>query len=429
MPIDDKPIPLPPKPGGVYRVVHTADWHLGKPLGDLSREDEHGCFLDFLLASIREQEADQLVVAGDVFDSANPPQSAQRQYYTFLSSLFRETQCHVLIVGGNHDSPAQLAAPSRALEALRVKVIGSASEPGLEAITLFPDRSNPQLAVAAIPFLRDRDLRTASSSGSAESIQKAVTDGIARHYAKAAAAVEEPATSGIPAIATGHLTVTGSSTSDSEREIHIGGLGSVGTSVFPEVFQYVALGHLHRPQRCDGRDEVRYSGSPIPLSFSEASDHKELRVIDFHKDKLAGQHTLPLPLARALVQIRCKRTEIAEKIAKLEAPACELTPWVELVVEDALGGEDVLSTASEAAEGKPFEIVRVISSSAAELHGLSLGDTEITPDEADDLLADPARVFGLRLDGEDSLEADERDRLEAAFHGLLENLQGGEAGK
>ncbi len=407
--------------------MHTADWHLGKPLGDLSREDEHGRFLDFLLASLSDSEADLLIVAGDIFDSANPPQSAQRQYYTFLSKLFRETDCHVLVIGGNHDSPAQLAAPSSALEALRVTVVGSAREAGTPAITYFPDRSAPQIAVAAIPFLRDRDLRTASSAGSAESIQKAVTEGIARHYSEAAAAIDELEATGLPAIATGHLTVTGSSTSDSEREIHIGGLGSVAASLFPDVFQYVALGHLHRPQRCGGRGEVRYSGSPIPLSFSEAGDRKELRVIGFSKGELAGQHALPIPLARALVQVRCKRTEIAEKVAALDPPACELTPWVELVVEDALGGEDVLSTANEAAEGKPFEVVRVISASAAELQGLSLGEVEITPDEADDLLADPARVFALRLDGEDSLETDERTRLETAFHSLLESVHDGGA--
>src|SRR5260221_6517283 len=104
-------------PGG-YRVLHTADWHLGKMLGQHSRQEEHQRVLAFLLQGIREQNDDLFAIAGDIFDSAKPPQIAEAQYYDFLSALFRQGGCSVIIVAGNHDSPAHLEAPRQVLKAL-----------------------------------------------------------------------------------------------------------------------------------------------------------------------------------------------------------------------------------------------------------------------------------------------------------------------
>ena len=263
------------KSAGAFRVLHTADWHLGKLLGDLSREEEHSRFLDFLLETIVAEEVDALVIAGDLFDSANPPQSAQRQYYAFLSQLYAARECAVVVVAGNHDSPAQLEAPRDVLTTLRATVVGRALE---DPVLLLPDSESPRLALAAIPFLRDRDLRSGQMGQGAEAIRQALVDGIARRYSDAGEAVEGL---GVPAMATGHLTVSGAKASDSERDIHVGGLGTVSAKIFPQVFDYVALGHLHRPQACGEADHIRYSGSPIPLSFSEALDTKSVQIADF----------------------------------------------------------------------------------------------------------------------------------------------------
>jgi exonuclease SbcD len=413
---------IPTKSGETFRVVHSADWHLGKQLGNLDRVEEHDRFLDFLLDAIARNHVDLLIVAGDIFDSANPPQSAQRQYYSFLSKLYHQTSCQVLVVGGNHDSPAQLEAPKAMLETMRVRVVGAAVAPE-EAIFPYPDAASAKIAVAAVPFLRDRDLRTGSAGQDATAIRKAITTGIAAYYKDVGEAIAPLAEAGAATIATGHLTVTGSSASDSEREIHIGGLGAIDTKLFPEVFDYVALGHLHRPQSCGGRDEVRYSGSPIPLSFSEATDHKEIRILDFQSGKLAAQHQLPIPPTRRLFQLRVRRENLSAEIASFSPAEAELEAWVELVIEDPLAGEDCLKEAHEAAADRPFEIVRVTASHSAARDSLMLDDRGSTDVDSDDLLDDPARVFVKRLDAEDSLSDVERERLELAFRQVLESHQ------
>ena len=160
------PTSIQPKPAGAYRVLHTADWHLGKMLGEHSRMEEHARFLRFLLQSIREQGVDLLIVAGDVFDSANPPQSAEAQYYNFLSELFRQGGCAVIVVAGNHDSPAHLEAPRQILKALGAHVIGAWPSIPDEVVVPLPNAKSPQLVVTAVPFLRDRDVRTGQSGQS-----------------------------------------------------------------------------------------------------------------------------------------------------------------------------------------------------------------------------------------------------------------------
>ena len=158
---------------GKFRVLHTADWHLGKMLGDYSREEEQGLFLEWLLGVIRDRDVDALVVAGDVFDSAYPPQGALRLYYDFLSALYRTTDCAVVVVAGNHDSATQIEAPKGVLGALRVRVVGAMPEDPEDALVVLPDKEDPRLVVAAVPFLRDRDLRDARGTAEPRIIREA----------------------------------------------------------------------------------------------------------------------------------------------------------------------------------------------------------------------------------------------------------------
>lgn len=403
------------KPAGAYRVLHTADWHLGKLLGDLSREEEHARFLGFLLETIIGEEVDALIVAGDVFDSANPPQSALTQYYEFLAKLYRARDCAVVVVAGNHDSPAQLESPRDVLRAHRTTIVGRAVE---DPIVLLPDRSSPRLAVAAIPFLRDRDLRSGQMGQGSEAIKQALVAGIAKRYADAGELVSGL---GVPALATGHLTVLGAAVADSEREIHVGGLGSVSTALFPEVFDYVALGHLHRPQSCGGDEIVRYSGSPIPLSFSEASDTKAVRLLDFDESGLVGQCGIEVPVARRLIQLKVKRSELEESMLIPIYSAGDLRSWVEVLVEDAVSGENLLERVGELAEGKDFDVVRVVCDAARSVRGVREG--EAGPDAEENLMGDPIKVFALRLDREPGLEAGERADLQLVFREVWNRYQ------
>lgn len=412
-----QPAGPPPKPRGGYRVLHTADWHLGKMLGERSREDEHRRFLAFLLQVIREQGVDALLIAGDVFDSANPPQSAVAQYFDFLSALFRQGGCAVIIVAGNHDSPGHLEAPRQVLKALGAHVVGAL--PGSTADLLVPlPAQSPQVVVAAVPFLRDRDLRTGQPGQGASDIQRDLVQGITQRYKEAAEAARDLAKDGIPLLATGHLMVAGSSTCESEREIHVGGLGAVGGDCFSEMaFAYLALGHLHRPQNAAGRAGVRYAGSPLPLSFSEANDRKELCVLDFADGRLLPPSAIVIPRFRPLARVCARRAELEQALKEFQIPEGELPVWVEVVVEDPAPGENLYEVVRELVRERHFEVVRVTGKRTGPLAGLNAADPAAL-ESIDALLGDPAKVFAHRLEAEPALPQEERAVLQTAFEEL-----------
>lgn len=409
---------MPAKPTGSYRILHTADWHLGKLLNDQSRDEEHARFLDWLLEVVKDHEIDAIVLAGDVFDSANPPQSALARYYDFVSGLFRQGDCTLAVIAGNHDSAAQLEAPKQALHALNVHVTGFLAEDPSRRILILPDESNPRVAIAMIPFLRDRDLRVGKIGEGADEIRSQIVAGIKNHYEEAAKAAQELK---CPVIATGHLTVAGSSTSDSEREIHIGGLGAVTSDSFPGAFSYVALGHLHRPQATDVSGRIRYAGSPIALSFSEAEDAKEVRILDV-TDTGIEQFSIPIPAFRKLSQVRTTQADLALALAPFDAVTGDLRPWLEVVVEDAALEEDLVERVRSLSEGKAFDVLKVLRGKSSPISGMAVG--EATDDEAiESLLDQPVRVFEHLLGEHKQLSKEEIENLKTAFAELVERNQ------
>ena len=408
------------KPDGVFRVFHTADWHLGKTLNDQSREEEHAMFLDWLRGEIKEREVDALIVAGDVFDAANPPQSALSQYYDFVSELYRNTKCSLVVISGNHDSPLQLEAPREVLRALRVHVVGFLPDDPGDRLIVLPSPDNPRLVVAAIPFLRDRDIRRGYAGQDVEDIRRAITEGITQCYAETAKIAAKWARKGVPILVTGHLTVVGATKSDSEREIHIGGLGAVTPDAFPDACTYVALGHLHRPQVPFGR--VCYSGSPIALSFSEANDTKEIQVLDFADGTLRAHTPIPVPVFRRLAQIRTSWGELSQAISNFNPDSGVLKTWVEVVVKDASSSEDINQTVQSLAAELDFVVLKVLRESATPLRGMHIGD-DWNDEAIETILDNPVRVFEHRLNEEANLDDERKRELKTAFAQLLNLLQ------
>lgn len=407
-----------------FRLLHTADWHLGKMLGDLSREDEHQRFLNFLLEEIVTRKVDALLIAGDVFDSANPPQSAVTQYYNFLSALHRRSDCHVVVIAGNHDSPAQIEAPQQLLKLLRTHVIGQWSDHAQDVLIPLPDAINPRIVIAAVPFLRDRDLRVGISGQTPNEIQATLNQAITAIYQQIATTAKggKP----VPLIAMGHLTVTGTRSSESEREIHIGGLGALPAENFPNEFSYVALGHLHRPQSCGANEHIRYSGSPIPLSFSEANDHKELRLVEWQADGTWQQSGIPIPLTRRLLQKKCDSAEIESCFQELRHSLANesLPAWTELTLSNAFAGDNIAAKIQELSKDAPFEVIRILNATASTL-AQSSAEFDPTSAEIDDRLNDPAAMFQLRLEQESEMPVEKKIALQQHFQALLQ-LQRGE---
>lgn len=292
-------------------ILHTSDWHLGRRLYGQMRYDEFQAFLDWLTETIEARKVDVLIVAGDIFDTMTPSNRAQSLYYQFLgtvSSLYCE---HVVIVSGNHDSPTFLDAPANVLKFLNVHVIGTACENIEDEVLVLKDKHNqPQCLIAAVPYLRDRDVRSSQAGESGQDKDANVLTGINQHYDKVAEIAKakqsqliEQHKYYVPIIATGHLFTAGGRTTEDDgvRDLYVGSLGKVSVDMFDECFDYVALGHLHVPQKVGGCEHIRYSGSPIAMGFGEARQQKQVLLIQFAESvSLDGFITQPLnskPLA------------------------------------------------------------------------------------------------------------------------------------
>jgi exonuclease SbcD len=272
-------------------ILHTSDWHLGRRLYGRMRYDEFEAFLAWLYDTIINRQVDVLIVAGDIFDTMTPSNKAQALYYEFLGKVSKTCCQHIVIVAGNHDSPSFLDAPSQVLKFLNVHVIGTACDDlSDEVLVLDNEDGLAHCIIAAVPYLRDRDVRNSGAGESAQDKDSNVIAGIRAHYDGVAAIAKtyqqqliDNHQRHVPIIATGHLFAAGSKTTEDDgvRDLYVGNLGQISASMFDDGFDYVALGHLHVPQRVGGCEHIRYSGAPIAMGFGEARQQKQVLLIQF----------------------------------------------------------------------------------------------------------------------------------------------------
>jgi exonuclease SbcD len=310
------------------KILHTSDWHLGQSFMGKSRQEEHQVFLTWLLEVIKRESIDTLIVAGDIFDTATPPNYALEIYYNFLTEVSKSSCENIIITAGNHDSISTLKAPKQLLQALNINLIASGDESENELIEIF-NNNKLEAIVCAVPFLRDYVVRQSLSSQTMSEKEHQLTQGIKKHYEdlyKKALKLSEK--KDIPIIATGHLTTVGSKTSESEREIYIGGTLDIDSDFLGKYFDYVALGHLHINQKV-GSGHVRYSGSPIPLSFSESSSQKKVNIVEF-KNKSLKVRELDIPLYRALISLSGDLDSILKELKEIE----DKNSWIEVHLND-----------------------------------------------------------------------------------------------
>jgi exonuclease SbcD len=386
-------------------------------LNEQSREEEQKRFLDWLLKQVVALGVDVVLVAGDVFDTANPPQSAEALYYDFVAELNRKSSASLVLIAGNHDSANQLEAPKRVLKALRTYVHGAVADDPADRLLLLPSADAPKVAIAMVPFLREKDLRMGKTGDKEAVVRKEIVAGITRVYEETAKAAKSTKIS-CPVIATGHLTIAGSSSSESERDIHIGGLGAVDSTIFPEAFAYVALGHLHRPQSTDKAGRVRYSGSPIALSFSEVDDKKEVRLLDVNAKGIT-QSSVPIPVFRKLVQLKTSLATLDKDLAaQAKVKAGELPTWVEVVLSGHTGLNDANSQVQTLAHGQPFEVLKVMLADVPRLIGAGVGQEVDT--QLEGLLDKPTEVFDLLLKQQEDLPEAEKKSLRLAFRKIVD---------
>ncbi len=308
----------------MLRLLHTADWHLGHTLHGVSRQLEHQQFLNWLLAELLDKQVDALIVAGDIFDSANPSAAAQAQLYEFLvNAKNQQPALNIILVGGNHDSATRLDAPWSILNALGVHVIGGLqrdNQHGIDWQRLIVPLTNAAGEIkawcGAMPFLRNADLP------SNEEADDPLVSGVKTLYDELFTQLQQQAKNGESLIMTGHCYMVNGNVSElSERKILGGNQHALPVELFPKAIDYVALGHLHLMQTVGANTHIRYSGSPIPLSFDESHYvHSVLQV-----ELKAGQDVAvtPLKIPRHIKLLRLPNSKdfatLSDILAQLES--------------------------------------------------------------------------------------------------------------
>ncbi|MCD7851323.1 MAG: exonuclease SbcCD subunit D C-terminal domain-containing protein [Parabacteroides sp.] len=305
------------------QIIHTADWHLGQTFFGYDREEEHEAFLAWLTDTLAEQQTDVLLIAGDVFDVANPSAAAQRRFFRFLREANRRNpHLQVVVVAGNHDSAGRLEAPIPLLEELNTSIVGIIPRTDLCKIDfdsllvpLYNKEGKREALCLAVPYLRQGDY-PASDEG-----KDTYVAGITRMYRQLYEYADAQRQPGEALVAMGHLHATGVELSEddrSERTI-MGGLESVGTDAFDEGLAYTALGHIHRAQRVGGRENIRYAGSPLPMSFSEQHYRHQVVAVTLENGCLSDWKAMPVPLRTGLHRIPAEPASPDEVLLQLAA--------------------------------------------------------------------------------------------------------------
>lgn len=305
------------------RFIHTSDWHLGQFFYNHSRQYEHEQFLAWLLTQIKEKQPHALLIAGDIFDVINPASAAQKQLYQFLADAHDlAPHMQTLMIAGNHDSGYRIEQVEPLLEKYNAKTVGvihknADSQVDLDRL-LVPIYDENQQTIAwclTLPFLRPAEI-TGFNDQTANS-----QNAIAYLHQQLISEAKKRKTADQTLILMSHAHMQGGETSDSERPIIIGNEEALSTTLFDEVIDYVALGHLHKPQKV-GQENIRYSGSPIPLSFSEINyKHQIVEVtIDPTKNDESRFHFEPIYIPRS-VQLHKIKGELNEVFAQLKALA------------------------------------------------------------------------------------------------------------
>ncbi|MEY8628874.1 exonuclease SbcCD subunit D C-terminal domain-containing protein [Bacteroides nordii] len=266
----------------MIRILHTADWHLGQTFFGYDRVEEHTHFLQWLVRELKENKIDVLLIAGDIFDVSNPSAASQHMFYRFIRQVTEENpKLQLVIVAGNHDSAARLEAPLPLLQEMRTEIRGIVRrhEGEIDYDHLIVELKNSEGEVEAlclaVPFLRQGDYPVVTTDGNP------YAEGVKELYARLQERALQRRKDGQALVAVGHLQATGSEIAErdfSERTI-IGGLECVSPDAFTEQIAYTALGHIHKSQRVSGRENVRYAGSPLPMSFAEREYHHGVVIV------------------------------------------------------------------------------------------------------------------------------------------------------
>ncbi len=400
------------------RVIHTADWHLGQFFYNKSRAAEHQAFLDWLLAQIAQHQVDALIIAGDLFDTGSPPSYAREMFNRFVVAL-QPSGCQLVVLAGNHDSVATLNESRELLACLNTQVITHATPHGEQQILTLRQRDGtPGALLCAIPYLRPRDILRSKAGQSGREKQLSLLDAIEQHYQHCFAAAQAQRDAGdtpLPIIATGHLTTVGVSKSDSVRDIYIGTLDAFPAQAFPPA-DYIALGHIHRAQRIANSEHIRYSGSPIPLSFDELGREKSVFLLEF-SSALDAVTPLAIPQFQPMQMLKGSMDEIAHLLTQFQPGESAQPTWLDIEITTQEYLSDLQRRIELLTAELPVEVLLVRRSREQRQRSLERLDNETLSE------LKVEEVFARRLAQEDQLDAAQAAQLTQLFRTTLAALE------
>lgn len=376
----------------MFKIIHTSDWHLGQHFFTRQRKREHEQFLQWLVQQVTEHRVDAVIVAGDIYDTGTPPSYARELYNQFVLQI-QALNCQLILLAGNHDSVSVLNESKSILKQLNTDVVSRVDDDLAQQLLLLRDKNNqPGAVLAAIPFIRAADLVSSQAGESGTQKRQNLGEAIAAHYQRLFVAAQncvQQQESPIPIIMTGHLAAVGVSQSESVRDIYIGSLDGFAVSAFPPA-DYIALGHIHRPQCLNNKTDgsIFYSGSPIPLSFDELKHPKTVNLVGFEQGKLKSVDLLEIPTFQAMHTIKGDLSEIEAQIAQLPK---DQSIWLSVKVTS----QDFLSDLQERIAAMTHNsLIEVLQLTRSRQHSSALqsGETMETLSELT-----PMEVFERRL--------------------------------
>ena len=381
------------------KILHTSDWHLGQNFFTKSRKEEHQAFIDWLLLQVAKEQVDAVIIAGDIFDTGTPPSYAREMYNQFVVDM-QKLNCVLVVLGGNHDSVSTLNESKQILACLNTFVVASTGMSIDEQVFTIPDKlGQPAAILCAVPFIRARDVLQSTAGETGLQKRQALGDAIKQHYQTlyqvALLKQKEQKTNGLalPIIATGHLTALGVSQSESVRDIYIGTLDGFAAEGFPPV-DYIALGHIHKPQIVAKSEHIRYCGSPIPLSFDELGTQKQVMLVEFTGAQRSNLTPIDIPIFQPMQVIKGDLSAIETALKSYnnndEAEA-DLACWLCLEVESQDYLSDLQQRIQDMTQGLNVEVLQLRRSRNQRRQLLSQMQTETLAELS------PHDVFEKRL--------------------------------
>lgn len=323
------------------KILHTADWHIGQLFHEYDRTYEHQQFLDWLVRTIHNEQINVVLISGDIFDQSNPSAASVKMFYTFLNRAVRfNPELQIIITAGNHDSAARLESPKPLLESSNIHIIGLVEKDregniNYDKLTIpLKDKDgNVQVWCMAIPFLRMGDYPVISEC------ENPYTEGVAAFYNSAYEYALKKTQNGHAVIAMGHLHAQQAEITEMDKteRLIMGGVECISAAAFHADIKYVGLGHIHKAQRIGGKEHIRYSGSPIPMSFSERNYRHQVVVFEIENGEVKEIRTIEIPVAipvQSIPEVHSTMADVLDALAQLPniCGSLEFAPYLEVRV-------------------------------------------------------------------------------------------------